>query len=138
MTGAVLWDDKGRFIAAQRRFIPVAADVSVVEARAMRDGLNLANSLGFNRIEAESDSLSMMNYCQGQNQWWDAAAAIFEKCIDTKTSIGKVIFLRCYRDANSVAHELAKFSFCNKCESSWTVEPPGFVITQLVNDVILV
>ena len=133
--GVVLRDDKGRFIAAQYRFIPVAADVSVVEARAMRDGLNLANSLGFNRIEAESDSLSVVNNCQGQVQWWDSAAAIFTECFDMATSIGKVIFSHCFRDANSVAHELAKFSFCNKCDDSWTNEPPKFLVSQLVNDV---
>ena len=115
----------------------MAADVSTVEAMAMRDGLNLANSLGFNRIEAESDSLSVVNYCQGQNQWWDAAAAIFAECIDTSTSIGKVIFLHCYCDAISVAHELAKFSFCNKSDDNLIDEHPRFLITQIVNDVII-
>ena len=40
-------------------------------------------------------------------------------------------------DANSVAHELAKFSFCNKCDNSWANEPPGFLLSQLVNDVIV-
>ena len=57
-----------------------------VEAMAMRDGLVLANAIGFSRIEAESDSLVVVNYCQGRNQWWDLAAAIFADCID----IGKV------------------------------------------------
>ena len=89
-----------------------------VEAMAMRDGLYLANSLGFNRVEAESDSLNVVNYCQGQAQWWDAAAAIFAECVDIATSIRKVIFNHCFRDANSVSHELAKFSFCNKCQTS--------------------
>uniref|UniRef100_N1R271 F-box domain-containing protein n=1 Tax=Aegilops tauschii TaxID=37682 RepID=N1R271_AEGTA len=35
---------------------------------AMRDGLILANTMGFNRVEVESDSLSVVNYCQGQNR----------------------------------------------------------------------
>uniref|UniRef100_A0A8I6Y5C3 RNase H type-1 domain-containing protein n=1 Tax=Hordeum vulgare subsp. vulgare TaxID=112509 RepID=A0A8I6Y5C3_HORVV len=105
---------------------------------AMRDGLHLVNSLGFNRVEAESDSLSVIKCCQGQDQWWDAAAAVFAECIDMATSIGKVIFSHCFREANSVAHELAKFSFCNKVEDNWTNEPPEFLVSQLVNDVLII
>ena len=136
-TAAILRDARGIFIAAQCRLIQNAADAMTVEAMAMRDGLYLANSLGFNRVEAESDSLNVVNYCQGQAQWWDAAAAIFAECVDIATSIGKVIFKHCFRDANSVAHELAKFIFCNKCDNSWANEPPGFLLSQLVNDVIV-
>ncbi|XBH81847.1 hypothetical protein VPH35_107336 [Triticum aestivum] len=105
---------------------------------ALRDGLILANSLGFNRVEAESDSLNVIKCCRGQDQWWDAAAAIFAECIDLSTSIGKVIFSHCFREANSVAHELAKFSFCNKCDDNWTNEPPELLVSQLVNDVTIV
>ena len=76
-TAAILHDAKGIFVAAQCRFIQNAADAMTVEAMAMRDGLNLANSLGFNRVGAESDSLNLVNYCQGQAQWWDAATTIF-------------------------------------------------------------
>ena len=92
----------------------------------MRDGLDLANILGFNRIAAESDSLSVVNNCQGQVQWWDSAAAIFAECFDMATSIGKVTFSHCFHEAKSVAHELAKYSFCNNCNGSWTEEPRGF------------
>ena len=63
---------------------------------------------------------------------------VFVECIDKATSIGKVIFTHCFREANSVAHELAKFSFCNKVEASWTNEPPEFLASQLVNDVTIV
>ncbi|VAI46438.1 unnamed protein product [Triticum turgidum subsp. durum] len=33
----------------------------------MRDGLKLANSLGFNRLEAESDSTQVINFCTDHN-----------------------------------------------------------------------
>ena len=59
-----------------------------VEAIAMRDGLSFTNSLGFNIIEAEPDSINVVNYCQGQDQWWDASAAIFVDYIDATTLIG--------------------------------------------------
>lgn len=136
-TAAVIRDDRGRFLAAQCKFIQYAADVVTIEAMAMRDGLNMVNAMGFNRVEAESDSLSVVNYCQCQEKWWDAAAAIFVECIDSATLVGKVIFKHIFRDANCVAHELAKFSFCNKYDRSWSDEPPGFLISHLVNGVII-
>uniref|UniRef100_A0A8I6XJ96 RNase H type-1 domain-containing protein n=1 Tax=Hordeum vulgare subsp. vulgare TaxID=112509 RepID=A0A8I6XJ96_HORVV len=96
----VLRDERGNFIAGFCKFIPLAADVVTIEAMAMRDGLFLANSLGFNRVESEPDSLSVISCCRGQDQWWDAVAAVFAECIDLSTSIGKAIFSHYFREAN--------------------------------------
>lgn len=54
---AIVRDDRGNFLAAQCKCIPFAADVITTEAMAMRDGLALANFLGFIRVEAESESM---------------------------------------------------------------------------------
>lgn len=52
--------------------------------------------------------------------------AILVECVNTSTSIGKAIFKDCYCEANYVAHELAKFSCCNKGNNSWVDESLGF------------
>ena len=134
-TAAILRDDKGNFLGAQCKFIPVAVDAITTEALAMRDGLIFANSFGCNRVEAESDSLQVINYCDGQTIWWDSAAAIFAECLDTSTSIGKVVYKHCYRSCNQVAHMLAHFSYCNKTSFSWLDKPPDFIVSKLVDDV---
>ena len=136
-TAAIIRDERGIFLAAQCKFIPYAADAMTSEAMAMRDGLNLANSLGFQRVEAESDSLTVINCCSGQSTWWDAAAAIFAECVDISTLIGKVNFKHCFQSANQAAHVLANFSYCNKLSSSWTDEPPDCLVSKLVDDVSL-
>ena len=59
-TAVVIRDEKGNFLAAQCKFLPYAVDVVSSEAQAMRDGLVLANSLGFPRVEAESDSTTVI------------------------------------------------------------------------------
>ncbi|XBJ02336.1 hypothetical protein VPH35_021737 [Triticum aestivum] len=102
----------------------------------MRDGLVFANTLGFSRVEAESDSLMVIDSCTGQTRWWDTAAAIFAECVDAATSIGKVNFNHCFRSCNDATHVLAKHSFCNKISSSWTDEPPGCLVSRLVDDVL--
>ena len=71
----------------------------------------LANSLGYNRLEAESDPMQVINFCTGQSRWWDAATVIFAECVDT-TAIGKVVYKHCYRSVNQAAYVLANHSNC--------------------------
>ena len=134
-TAAVLRDERGNFIAAQCIYVEQGLNAVTLEAASMRDGLMLANSLGFHDVEAESDSLEVINFCTGQTQWWDAAAAIFAECVDLTTSIEEVKFKHCFRAANTVAHELARYSICNKNSVSWINDPPGWLISTLVHDV---
>ena len=102
----------------------------------MRDGLMLANSLGMPRVKAESDSMIVVDACVGHTTWWDANSSIFAECVDISFSIGKVVFKHCYRECNEAAHVLANYSYCNKITSSWTNEPPGLLVSKLVDDVI--
>ena len=83
-------DVNGNLLTAQCVYVPCAANVVTMKAMAMRDGLTLANSLEFHHVEAESDSLIVIDFCTGQSRWWDASSAIFTKCVDTSVSIGKV------------------------------------------------
>lgn len=62
-TTDVLRDNSENFLAAQSRYIPHAADIVTSEALAMRNGLEFANSLVFSRVEAESDSQVVTDYC---------------------------------------------------------------------------
>ena len=135
-SASILRDEKGNFLAAQCKYIQYASDVVTSEAMAMRDGLIFASSLGFNRVEAESDSSIVIDYCSGQTEWWDLAAAVFAECVDVSLSIGKVIFKHCARSSNQAAHVLASYCFCNKICSSWTYEPPTCLVSKLIDDVI--
>ena len=87
-TAATLRDDRDNFLAAQCKFIMYVANVITTKAMAIRDVLKLANYLGYNRIEAESKSLQVLNFCIGQTRWWDTASTKFTECMDTTTMIG--------------------------------------------------
>ena len=50
-------------------------------------------------------------------------------------NIGSVKFSYCPREANEVAHELAKNSFTNKNSYSWSAEAPSFIVSKLINNV---
>ena len=42
----------------------------------------------------------------------------------------------CHRDANQVAHELAKSSFVSRNTCIWNDEPPSFLVAIYSNDVL--
>ena len=70
--------------------------------------------------------------------WWSEPAAIFADCVDLIVSIGKVIFTHCPREANGVAHELARQCFVSKISCNWIDEPPSFILDKFLNDVTIV
>jgi hypothetical protein len=49
--------------------------------------------------------------------------------------IGTVSFKLCPREANQVAHEIARFCFSNNISCNWVDEPPSFLFDSLTNDV---
>jgi ribonuclease HI len=107
----------------------------MAEALAMRGGLELAIKLGCNRVQADSDSTEVVEACNGGDRWWSEESAVFTDCVDLASSIGVVSFKHCPRDANGVAHVLAKVAFDSGSSGYWEGEPPDFIVSHLVNDV---
>jgi ribonuclease HI len=134
VVGAVLRDYQGSFIAANCSFIPQVASVAMAEAIAMREGLGLAATMGCNALIAESDSVEVIEACTGEAMWWSDSAAIYADILDATTTIDKVIFKHCSREANKVAHDLAKYSFLVSFLVIGSMSPLGFLLNNLVND----
>jgi ribonuclease HI len=132
---AVLRDYQGTFVGAKCVLIPHVSSPATAEAIAMKEGLLLAISMGCNTIIAESDAIEVIEACTGKEIWWNEAASIFADIVDSTTTIGEVTFKHCPREANNVAHELAKFSFLNKNSCNWASEPPSFLLNSLISDV---
>jgi ribonuclease HI len=133
--GAVLRDIDGQFVVASCFFISHVSTPMMTEAIAMREGLELANRLNMSRIQAESDSTEIIDACKEDERWWNEASAVFANCVDLVTTIGDVSFSHCPREANRVAHELARFCFLNCSSCNWVDEPPRFLLDSLINDV---
>jgi hypothetical protein len=58
--------------------------------------------------------------------------------VDLVSPIGTVSFNHCPSEANQVAHDLVSFSFANKESCNWLDEAPSFLLSKLINNVILV
>ena len=64
-----------------------------------------------------------------------ASAAIFDDCKSLWIGFGNVCIDYCNREANLVAHELARVSFNSENSCTWVDEPPRFILSKLVDDV---
>ncbi|GJN08015.1 hypothetical protein PR202_ga25899 [Eleusine coracana subsp. coracana] len=59
-SGVIIRDSSGGFIAAAMRFIPYVTDAAMAEAWALKDGLELAQQIGSNRIIIQSDCMEVV------------------------------------------------------------------------------
>jgi ribonuclease HI len=133
--GAVLRDYQGQFIAASCKYLPHLSSVRMAEAVAMKEGLGLANMKGCGSIIAESDSLETIQACSLNEAWWTEPAAVYADCVDLATLIGQVSFNQCVREANKLAHVIARECFISKFSCTWDDDPPRFLVSALTNDV---
>lgn len=89
---AVLRNFQGNFIAASTTIISHVPSATMAEVLAMLHGLMLANSLGFNDVEAESDSLEEIQLCSGVVRIWNDAITIYADILNQAGIIEKVLF----------------------------------------------
>jgi hypothetical protein len=69
--------------------------------------------MGCNDLIAECDSSETIEACMGEQNWWNDSSIIFADILDLANTIDKVSLIYCPREANKVAHELAKFRYSN-------------------------
>jgi hypothetical protein len=101
-------------------------------------GLSLAQFLGGNKIIIQSDNVqvieTLMNGCFSAMSF----SAIFDDCRMLSVGYRKIQFEHCNREANQVAHELARYSFINHVDEFWDNDPPSFIIPAMVHDVTII
>ena len=61
--------------------------------------------------------------------------AFYADIVDLAADIGTVEFKHISREANKVAHELARMCFIIKNHCNWDDDPPSFVLSSFINDV---
>jgi ribonuclease HI len=98
---------EGRFIVASSLYLPNISSAAAAEAIAMREGLILANHLGCSNVQAESDSMEIIEACTWEETWWGESATIYAECVDLVILIGGVQFHHCLREANEIVHEFS-------------------------------
>ena len=110
----------------------------MAEAVAMKEGLDLALRIGCNSVIAESDSSETIEACTGSETWWNESVAIYANIVGQVCNIGSIQFNHIPREANKVTHELAKKCFIDKIQCNWDDDPPSFLLSSFLEDVMVI
>lgn len=87
-----------------------------------------------NKIIVQTDCLEVVNSMKDGFSA-TAACAIFDECQEIWDWFDVISIEHCNREANMVAHRLARDSFMAKRTCNWVEEVPSFLIADLANDV---
>ena len=71
VSGVIVRNNQGIFMAGGSTFIPHVPSAEMAEALAMLHGLKLALSLGCNNKEVESDNSEVIQLCSGEDRIWN-------------------------------------------------------------------
>jgi ribonuclease HI len=133
--GAVLRHHKGEAIAGIACTLQNVLSAATAEALALLRGLEFLEELGCFSVIIESDSLDLIQACNGVVEVWSPYSAIMVKCFLKASSMKEVLFQHCNRDANQVAHSLARHVYESKENLVWNGDPPKFILPFVILDV---
>jgi hypothetical protein len=122
-------------MAALPTFLPHVVDAPMAEAYAFRDGLTLAQQIGLQNFIVQTDCAQVVETMKDGGFSATSSAAIYDDCIILWSCFGKVAIEFCNREANQVAHELARVSSSSGRSCTWVDEPPSFLLQPLLHDV---
>jgi hypothetical protein len=77
----------------------------------LRYGIELLETIGCTPVIMESDSLELVKVCNREVDLWPPYTAVLTDCFQIAQRIGRVSFIHCRREANKVAHNLARLSY---------------------------
>jgi ribonuclease HI len=135
--GAVLRNSKGEVVAGRYCPLDNLLSPASAEAMALLKGLELIDQLGCKNIACESDSLELVQACNGETDILSPYAAILADCFAIASKIDNISFNHCQREANQVAHQMAKYSYDTKESHAWDGDPPDFILPFIIRDVTL-
>jgi ribonuclease HI len=135
--GVALRNHKGEAIAGMGCTLDNYLSVATAEATALLKGLEFLENLGTTSVCIESDSLQLIQACNGEVEIRSPYSAILSECFLKISIMQEISFEHCLRDANQVTHQLARNAFISKQYIVWEGDPPVFILSYVLNDVTL-
>uniref|UniRef100_A0ACD5U7R5 Uncharacterized protein n=1 Tax=Avena sativa TaxID=4498 RepID=A0ACD5U7R5_AVESA len=102
---------------------------------ALKIGLQKLENIGCSPTVVESDSLELINACKGETEIWSPYSAILADCFEIAQRMANISFLHCLREANKVAHNLARLAFDSDSVIAWDGDPHSSVLADALYDV---
>jgi ribonuclease HI len=134
---AVLRNDKGEAIAGIACPLGNMQSATSAEAMAILKGLDFLENIGCDAAYIESDSTEVIEACSGTIDIMGPYSAILADCFQKASSMRMVKFIHCRREANMVAHHLAKRAYETRSSIHWRDRPPDFILPFVLRDMTL-
>jgi ribonuclease HI len=109
--------------------------VATVEALALLRGVEFLEQLERTNMCIESDSLELIQACNGEIEAWSPYSLIMTECFTKVSILRGISFQHCPREANEVAHQLARNAYTSKQHLAWDGDSLGFIKPFVLNDV---
>jgi ribonuclease HI len=135
LSGWCLRNDRGDAIAGLACPLSHVHDATTAEALALFKGLVFLLDIGVTRVTIESDSLEVIQACNAEVEVWSPYSAILYDCFSKAQEFDYIAFTHCIREANQVAHELARYAFTSNSVVRWDEFPPSFILPFVLKDV---
>jgi ribonuclease HI len=136
-TGCIIRDSHGQFLAACRVEIEGVINVITAEAQAVRDGLCLAERIGCNNSEVETDCLEVVTVFQYPLENRIVGTTFLDECRTMMAGFNSSVLRHCPREANKAVDFIAS-SVEDRNYNLWLENPPIFLYPQFVDDVTLI
>ena len=120
--GAIIRDGSGGMIATTSTFIFHLVDAPMAEAYA-QEGLMLAEHIGGNRLIVQSDCMEVVEIMGNGGFMANSAVAIYDECNIAWSGFEEISIEHLSREANQVAHELARQAMLTKENYIWDDDP---------------
>jgi ribonuclease HI len=133
-TGAIIRDGHRAMVAATSTYISHLVDAPMAEAYALKEGL-MVEHIGDNRLVVQSDCMEVVEIMMNDGFTANSAAAVYDECKIVWGGFQEVAIEHTSREANQVAHELARQAMFLKENCIWDDDPLSFIVPLLANDV---
>ena len=134
---AIVRNSRGEAVAGAAEIFSYASSVASAEAMALYLGLRLVCDIGCSKITMESDCLELVTACNGGSEILASYTAILYDAFQLAHEISSIQFRHCPREANKLAHALARHAYDSTEMILWDDLPPNFLLPHVLNDVTL-
>ncbi|XP_059451054.1 uncharacterized protein LOC132181841 [Corylus avellana] len=130
--GMILRDSRGRMIAAKSSFRLGVLDPTVAEAIAALEAIWFCNRLGYDWIQFVGDAKVVVQAVLSDETDWSPTGHIIEAIKTEIRSFSHWQMLYVQREANHIAHVLAREASKQCMENEWFNDPPDCIKDLLV------
>jgi ribonuclease HI len=133
-TGLVVRDHRGQLLLGQALWYEHAANSLIMEALAVRDGVQLAIDRNLSSVEIETDARVVLNQLEDPGGSRSEITSICQEIKELSGFISSINFKFIGRLANEAAHLCAKSASSNRRRCLWINYKPLFLENVLLKD----